>query len=149
MEQRLSQQQLIQMAQQEENVLAEKKAMLAQMYEIMKDSRSAIDSLKEIQAGAGKVLLRLGGGVLVEAEIKNNKTCKKSISEDGYAETDIPYALNWLEERLKTLEGNANRVREDAIKSEGRIEEIVTVLKQIENAKKSMMSDMNKNISTK
>ena len=149
MQYELSEQQLMQMAQQEESELANRRGLLEKMLEVMKETTLAIDAMNEIQEGADKVLVRLGSGIFVEAQILNKEKCKRSFAEDGYVEEKMADSSKWLEERLGGLERQAGKQREEMIKSEARLNEILGILKQIQSEKRKMAIEQRKNISAK
>jgi len=145
----LSESQLMQMAQQEEAEITNRRAILEQMLKVMKEATQAIDSMKEIQGGAEKVMVKLGSGIFVEAQILNKEKCKRSFAEDGYIEEKIPESIAWLEKRLAGLERQTMKEREALLASESRLGEIVGILKQIQSEKHKMAAEARKNISTK
>jgi prefoldin subunit 5 len=149
MQNELSENQLMQMAQREEAELANRRAMLGKMLEAIRETANAIDSMKEIQGGAGKVLVRLGSGIFVEAQILDRERCKRSFAEDGYMEEKISDSVEWLSTRLAGMEKQASKQREDMIGSEIRLNEIVGIIKQIQAEKKKLAMERLKNITAK
>lgn len=149
MQYELTEHQLMQMAQQEEAELANRRMILEKMLEVMKETTQAIEAMKEIQGGADKVMVRLGAGIFIEAKILGKERCKRSFAEGGYLEDSIPDSVKWLEERLGGLEKKAAKQREEMIKSENRFGEIVGILKQIQSEKRKAATEQAKNISTK
>jgi len=82
-ETRLSESQIIQMARQEEQELAQKRALLERISALYNETLTTKEALKELIAAKGKMLVSLGATVLVEAEIVNNKTCRRGFANDA------------------------------------------------------------------
>ena len=75
-EHQLTEQQLIQLAQQEEQGLMNKRQTLIKITEALKETSGAIEALKEIKTQKGNYLVNLGAGIYIESEI-NTKNAQK------------------------------------------------------------------------
>ena len=136
MEKQVSEQQIVQMAQQEENALESKKNFLRKVVSILTDSERTIASLKEIQKTPKTMYINLGSGVLVEVDAKNSKTCKRAFAENGYLEEDIEGTVNWLEKKRENSKTQLEKIGQDVQSSEKRLNELVGILRQIEEQKR-------------
>jgi len=145
----LSEQQLIQMAQQEENNLNSKKALLNQITSILRETNEAIESLKEIQKKPKTAMMGLGVGVMVEVEIKGEGKCKRTFAENGYVEEKIEDTITWLGKRKEVINKQAMGIGREIAQSESKLNEIIGIVRQIETEKKKFAAERSKNISTK
>ena len=136
MQKQVSEQQIVQMAQQEENVLKSKKNFLGKVVSILTDSERTIASLKEIQKTPKTMYINLGSGVLIEVETKNTKTCKRAFAENGYLEENITGTINWLEKKKDNSKTQLEKIEQDVRISEKRLNELVGILRQIEGQKR-------------
>jgi prefoldin subunit 5 len=139
MKQSLTENQIIQMAQQEENNLQKKQQYLSRIESILKDTILTIESLKEIQKKPSKTMIKIGLGVMMEAEIKTNK-CSRAFAENGYKEEKIDDTINWLKKRRKNIESQIKKIIEDINKTKNKLNELIKILKQIENEKRKNIS---------
>ncbi len=140
MEQKITEQQLVQMAQQEEAVLKSKQRFLREISKIIKDSAKTIDALKEIKKNPEKMYMNLGAGVLIEVEVKNTEKCKRAFAENGYVEETIQEAIKWIEKRKDNGQKQLEKIGQDATQSEARLNEIIGILRQIENKKRKQFN---------
>ncbi len=140
MTQQISEQQLIQIAQKHEEIIRSQQNFLQNLKTALKEAYETIEGLKEIQKNDKNVLIKLGSGILIEAEIKNNKKCKQAFSENGYKETSIEEAIKWIEKRKNNLEQQAQKVQSDIINTEQKLVEIINVIKQIQHEKSKNIS---------
>lgn len=142
-EHHLTEQQLIQMAQQEEKQLNNRQQTLIKITEVIKETNGAMEALKEIQKQKGTYLVKLGAGIFIESEIKTN-ICKKSFAEDGYIDENIEETIKMLEKRKEDLEKQAQKVNNDLIKVEQRLSQIVSIIQQLQNEKRKNFSKATK-----
>ena len=136
MQEQVSEKQVVQMAQQEENVLESKKNFLRKVVSILNDSERTIASLKEITKSPETMYMNLGSGVLIEVDAKNSKTCKRAFAENGYFEEDIEETVKWLEKKRENSKTQLEKIGQDVQGSEKRLNELVGILKQIEGQKR-------------
>ena len=136
MQKQVSEQQIVQMAQQEENALESKKNFLRKVVSILNDSERTIASLKEITKSPETMYMNLGSGVLIEVDAKNSKTCKRAFAENGYFEEDIEETVKWLEKKRENSKTQLEKIGQDVQGSEKRLNELVGILKQIEGQKR-------------
>ena len=135
MQKQVSEQQIVQMAQKEEALLASKKDFLRKVFNILADSERTIASLKELTKTPEKMYMNLGSGVLLEVEAKNTKTCKRAFAENGYLEEEINETLKWLDKKRDNAQTQIARIKQDISSSDAKLNELVGVLKQIEAQK--------------
>ncbi len=140
MKQTLSERQIIQLAQQEDALLQNKRTYLGNLENALIDVLKSIASLKEIEKKPGKILVRLGPGVLVEAEINETENCKRTFSENGFRDAKIKDTIVWLEEKHKNLEEQVKKVSIDVAKSEANLGQLSALLNQIEMEKRKNIS---------
>jgi prefoldin subunit 5 len=140
MEQQVNEQQLVQMIKQEEANLASREDYFMKLRNVLGETVKSIDSLKEIQKKPGKIIVRLGAGILVDAEIKNTDTCKRTFSESGFQETKISDTVKWLEEKRGNLERQLGKIQADLVASKNNIDQLISAIKQIEAEKQKNIS---------
>jgi len=136
MQQQVSEQQIVQMAQQEEAVLKSQKSFLRKIISIRQDSNRTIDSLNELIKNPEKMYMNLGSGVLIEVEAKNKENCKRAFAENGYLEEKLPATIKWLEKRKENSQKQIERIEQDMAKTESKLNELINVLKQIDAQKR-------------
>jgi len=136
MQQQVSEQQIVQMAQQEEAIIDSQKSFLRKVISILRDSNRTIDSLNELMKNPEKMYINLGSGVLVEVEPKNTEKCKRAFAENGYLEEGIPETIKWLQKRKENSQNQIERIKQDLAKSETKLNELISVLKQIDAQKR-------------
>lgn len=139
MKQTLTENQILQMAQQEETILKEQQTYLARVENILKDTIMTIESLKEIQKKPSKIMVKIGLGVVLEVELKSNK-CIRAFAENGYKEEKIDETINWLKKRKNNVESQIKKIREDIQKTSNKLNELIKVLKQIDYEKRKNIS---------
>lgn len=142
-EHHLTEQQLVQMAQQEEHQLNHKQQTLIKITEVIKETSGAMEALKEIKKQKGTYLVKLGAGIFIESEIKTDK-CKKSFAEDGYIDESIEETIKMLEKRKEELEKQAQKVNNDLIATEQRLSQMVNIIQQLQNEKRKNFSKSTK-----
>jgi prefoldin subunit 5 len=140
MEQQFSEKQLIQMAQQEEAILKNKQMFIKKLSGILRDVNTAVDVLKEVKAKQEKTMMNIGAGVLIEVEITNRENCLRAFSENGYKKEKITDTEKWLLEKKKNVETQLSKITADASQSERKLNDIITILRQIESEKRKMVS---------
>ena len=134
----LNENQLRQMAQQEENALMNLRANIEKVGALYGEAITARETLKEMQKSEGKAMVSIGATILVEAEIKNIKKCKRGFAENGYVEETTEETLKWLEKKEEVLKRQLEKLRQEYVTSERRLTEIIGILKQIEAEKKKV-----------
>ena len=140
MKQQLNEQQLVQLVRQEEATLASQEDYFMKLRDVLGETVKSIESLKEVQKKPTKVIVRLGAGILVEAEIKNTETCKRTFSENGFKDAKITDTIKWLEEKKGNLEKQLGRVQADLIATKNNIDQVVGAIRQIEAEKQKNIS---------
>ncbi len=142
----ISEKELVQIAQNEENILESKKKYYAKTQSILLDTIKTIETLKEIEKNPEKIYFMAGLGVMVEAKITNTKVVKRSFSENGYLNEDIKDTKKWLEKRKKNIEEQLKKISDDIVKSEKQLNNIIGILRKLSEDKEKLFS---KNIATK
>ena len=89
----ISENQLIQMIRQEEDRLNEMQSFFTQLEGAIIEATKTIETLKEIQKKPSNIMIKIGSGVLVEAQITNFEKVSRAISENGY-KTDNVEGIN-------------------------------------------------------
>ncbi len=140
MAQSFSENQIIQMAQQEDSMLSNKKSYLNSLSNILLDTIKTIESLKEIQKKPKKLMMRLGAGVLVDVKIEQTESCQRTFSEKGYKKEKISDTIKWLEDKKEKLGEQLTKVKSDIATSETRLTELMSIIKQIEAEKAKNIS---------
>ncbi len=135
----LNEKQLIQMAQQEEASLNGRQQLMNKITESLRETIGAVEALKEIKEHNGKVLVKLGAGILIETEIKT-ETCKRSFAEDGYKEEKIVDSIKALEKRKENIEKQANIIAKELYEGQQRLSQIINILQQIDAEKRKNFS---------
>ena len=136
MQQKVSEQQIVQMAQQQESILNSQKNFQRNIISILKDNIRTIESLEELAKSPEKMYMNLGSGVLIEVEAKNNESCKRAFAENGYLEEKITQTIKWLEKRKVNSENQIKKIEQDIANSEKKLNELIGVLKQIDTQKR-------------
>lgn len=140
MEQKVTEQQIVQMAQQEEAVLARQQKFLRQVAGVYKEAKQTIDALQEMKNDPEKMFMNLGSGVLIEVEAKNKSKCKRAFAENGYIEESVLATIKVLEKRKLNSEKQLQKIESDIAQSDARLNELVGILKQIEVEKRKQIS---------
>ena len=142
MTQQINEEQLLQMVRQEEATLNDRQDFYAQLQGAAIDLVKTTESLKEIQKKPGKIMFKIGGGVLIEAEITNTETCKKAFSEKGYKKEKITDTITWLNKRATAVEEQMRKVQIEITESQQRYSQLISIMKQVD-------SQIRKSIATK
>lgn len=140
MQQQVSEQQLIQMAQQEEATLKSHKSFLRNVISVYRNNDRTISSLEEIKKNPEKMYINLGSGVLIEVEAKNKTNCKRAFAENGYLEEQITETLKWLEKQKENAKKQIDKIQQEVAKSEARLSDFVSILRQIETEKRKQFN---------
>ena len=139
MKQTYTEKQIITMIRQEESILEARNQYLKRIERVLQDTIVSIDSLKELEKNDGQVLVKLGAGIAIEATIKT-KTCKRAFAENGFIDEKIPSTIKWLEKREKNVKTQMKKIAEDVNKSKTKLNQLVSIIKQIEAEKRKNIS---------
>ena len=90
----LSEQQIMQMAQQEEAQLQNKQVLSERVSQLLNETITAKEILKEAKENKGKIMVSIGATVLIEAQITDNKTCKRALSDNSTKKILLKKQLN-------------------------------------------------------
>ncbi|MCX6802976.1 MAG: hypothetical protein NTY48_00195 [Candidatus Diapherotrites archaeon] len=143
----ISEQQLLQMAQREEQNLYSKQTVAAKATNILVETITAKEILKEMKTHKGKMNIAIGGTIMIEVAPIGTDKCKRGIGEQAYKEETIDETIKWLEEKEEQMKNHLNGVQKELAASEARLIEYTSVLKQIEQEKRSLMNQMPPTIS--
>lgn len=128
--------QIMQMAQQEEAVLANKQALLERLSGILGETITAKETLKELQAGKGKILVNIGSAVLIEAQAADAEKCKRGFGEHVYKEETIKETIEWLSKKEEQLKKEVDRTAKEYTDSKSRLTALAGILKQVDAEKR-------------
>jgi prefoldin subunit 5 len=131
--------QIVQMIKKEEAILKGRRQYLKRIERVLKDTFLSIESLKELNKNNGKVFVKLGSGIAIEAEIKT-ETCKRAFAENGFIDEKIPNTIKWLEKRKTNIKIQMKKNAKDVNKSKTKLNQLVTIVKQIEAEKRKNIS---------
>ena len=132
----INEQQLIQMAQNEEQNLNNKTNILEKLRNVLTETLTAKEALNELQKAKGKMQIAIGATILIEVEVANTKTCKRGFAENGFKEESISDTLEWLTTKEEKIKKQLETIAKDATASEARLNDMVGIIKQIEAEKK-------------
>lgn len=139
MQQRMTEQQIYQMAQHEQTKMRQLEELLENYIEALREVNGSVEALKEIKDNQGKVLVKLGAGILIEAEIKTD-TVKINFAENGFIDEKIEEAIKKLELRKTNVEKKAEKTNKDLKIAQQKLSQLASILKQIEAEKKKNFS---------
>jgi len=139
MQQRMTEQQIYQMAQHEQAKMRQLEDLLENYIEALREVNGSVEALKEIKDNKGKVLVKLGAGVLIEAEIKTDQV-KINFAENGFIDEKIEEAIKKLELRKTNVEKKAEKTNQELASSQQKLSQLASILKQIEAEKKKNFS---------
>jgi prefoldin subunit 5 len=139
MQQRLSERQIYEMAQHEQAKIRQLEDLFENYIEAAKEVNGSLETLKEIKDHKGKLLVKLGAGVLIEAEINTNM-CKINFAENGYVDEKIENAIKKMEQRKTNIEKKAIKAKKELTGAQQKLTQLARVLKQIEAEKKKNFS---------
>jgi prefoldin subunit 5 len=139
----VSEEQLIQMAQQEENELMAKRAYSEKVMGMLIETEVAKEVLKELKKTDGKIMVSVGATILVEAEVKKTTKCKRGIAENAYKEETIEDALKWLEEKEEKTKRQLASAQKQIAEGNERLTSIVGIIRQIEAEKRKHAEKQN------
>ena len=131
--------QIVQMIKKEEAILKGRRQYLKRIERVLKDTFLSIESLKELNKNKGKVFVKLGAGIAIEAEITAT-TCKRAFAENGFIDEKIPSTIKWLEKREKNVKVQMKKISEDIAKNKSELTKLVSIIKQIEAEKRKNIS---------
>lgn len=140
----ISEQQLMQMAQQERQALENKRNVLEKLSHIFKETVITKETLKEMQTANGKVLVNLGASVLVELEANSIKKVKRGIAEHAYKEDSIEETIKWLSDREEKLQKQLNKLSAEYSSEEQKLTDMIGILKQIDAEKRKAIENRKK-----
>ncbi len=137
--QQISEEQLIQMARQDEQEIMQKQSILQQLMEMIREATNAKDTLKELQKTKGKIWVAVGATIMIEVQPINTEKCKMGLSENGYKDTTTEEAAKWLEEREIQLKQQIETLQKEITEGQNRLTQIVGIIKQIEQEKRKQL----------
>jgi prefoldin subunit 5 len=132
--------QIFQLTRQEEAIVKSQQAYLKDLQRVLKDVILGIQGLEEIEKKPSKVMVKLGPGILVEAEIKDTKNCMQAFADNGYQKATIKETVKWLGKKQKNVEKQIKKVSSDLAQSRQKLNELAGVIQQIEIEKSKNIS---------
>lgn len=136
---KLSEDQLMQMAKQEEAMFEQKQAALQKIGHMLSETLIAKEILKEAQKGEGKIMLNIGATILVEAKITNTEKCKRALSDNAYKEDSFEETLNWLTKKEEQIKKQFEKMQNETAQSQKKLSDYVGLIRQVEAEKKRMI----------
>lgn len=133
---KLTEDQLMQMAQQEDQNLHAKQALLERVGNLLGETVTAKEILKEIKSNNGKIMFNIGATVLIEAQITNKDTCKRALADNSYRNDSIEETLKWLEKKEEQIKKQISIVQDEMGASQKKLTDYVSLLKQIDAEKR-------------
>ena len=131
--------QLVQMARQEETALMQKQGLLDKLAHYLRETTTAKETLKELQTTKGKMFIGIGATIMVEVEVTDTENCKRAFFENGYKDEKIKGTLEWLEKKEEVLRKQIERYSKEYAEAEGRLVQISGILKQMDAEKRKLM----------
>lgn len=135
-----SEQQLLQMARQAEAEMNQRQAIFERLGAAMRETNAAIETLTELEKNKEPIMVKIGSGILIEAEAKEIKKCKRTFSENGYLEENTEDTLKWLEERKKELQKQTEKIEQELAATSKNLSDLMSILNQIQAEKRKNFS---------
>ncbi len=132
----VNEQQLMQMAQQEESALHNRQAMLEKIGHMLGETLTAKEILKEIKTNKGKIMFNIGATILIEGQVTNTEKCKRALAENAYKEDSVEETLNWLNKKEEQIKKQMTKVQAEMKAGQDRLTNYIGILKQIDAEKK-------------
>ena len=139
MEKEFTEEQLVQMAQQQEAALMGRREILERLAHLMKENVEAAEALEELRNANGKILVKLGSGVLVEVEAGAVKKCKRTFSDSGFVEEDSEKTIEWLKKGREKIKKQLDRTQQEISQINSNLNDVISILRQIESEKRKLM----------
>jgi len=143
----LTEEQLIQIAQAEENELMNKKAIITKMAAILNETITTKETIQELKTAKGKLQIAIGATIIIEVNAENTKTCKRGFAENAYKEETMDETIEWLGKKEEQIKKQLAEVQKEAAASSTRLTNYVGILKQIESGKKKIRNSIPVSIS--
>ncbi|MGI6589160.1 MAG: hypothetical protein ACOX1V_00655 [Candidatus Iainarchaeum sp.] len=137
----LSEQQIMQMAQQEEAQLQNKQVLSERVSQLLNETITAKEILKEAKENKGKIMVSIGATVLIEAQITDNKTCKRALSDNSYKEDTIEETTKWLEKKEEQITKQLQTIQTELRGHQKNLTNYLSILKQIEAEKRKAIQN--------
>jgi len=135
----VNEQQLMQMAKQEETALNQRQEMLEKIAHMLGETITAKEILTNAQTNKGKVMFNIGATILIEAQITNTEKCKRALSENAYKEDSIEETLKWLTKKEEQIKKQMNKVQSEMALGQNRLTNYIGLLRQVDTEKKKMI----------
>ena len=137
----LSEQQIMQMAQHEEAQLQNKQVLSERVSQLLNETITAKEILKEAKENKGKIMVSIGATVLIEAQITDNKTCKRALSDNSYKEDTIEETTKWLEKKEEQITKQLQTIQTELRGHQKNLTNYLSILKQIEAEKRKAIQN--------
>ena len=135
-----SEQQLLQMARRAETELNQRQAILERLNAAMREAGAAEDALKELEKNEGTIMVRLGSGIIIEAETGKIKKCRRPFSENGYLEETTEDTLKWLAKRKEEIRKQSEKIEQEITTAAKNLSDLMSILNQIQAEKRKNFS---------
>ncbi|MEI7960881.1 MAG: hypothetical protein WCI04_00965 [archaeon] len=143
----LTEQQLTQMAQQEDAEFKNKKNLLDRVLMALSETTIAKETLKELKNNKGKIMVNIGDSVLIEVNAENIKKCKRGFAQNAYKEENVEDTIEWLNTREEQIKKQCDSLQRETEASKARLTDIIGILRQIEAEKRRLTNSMPPRIS--
>jgi lysozyme family protein len=140
MKQRLTERQIVELTQREETILRSKQNYLNQLYKVLKDIKIGEETLKEIQKKPETIEVKIAPGILLQAKLLDTQNCKRAFADNGYQPATIKSTITWLNKKEKNVTKQINKVKDDLVKSKTKFNDLINILKKIEQEKQKNIS---------
>ena len=135
----VNEQQLMQMAQQEETALNHKQATLERLAQMLGETITAKEILTNAQTNKGKIMFNIGATVLIEGQITNTEKCKRALAENAYKEDTFEGTITWLAKKEDQLKQQMKKIQTEMADGQNKLTNYISILKQVDAQKKKMI----------
>ena len=135
----VNEQELMQIAQQEESALNNRHSMLEKLATMLGETITAKEILLNAQTNKGKVMFSIGATILIEGQITNSEKCKRALSENSYKEDTFEGTIKWLTKKEEQLKQQMTKLQTEITAGQARLTEYIGLLRQLDAKKKNML----------
>lgn len=132
----LTENQLIEIAKREEIQMQNKQEISKKIKQLLAETITAKEILNEAQKNKGKIMFSIGATILLEAQLTNNKNCKRALSDNSYQEDTIVETKKWLEKKEEQIKKQFKSINAELIEHQKKLTNYVNILKQIDSEKR-------------
>ncbi len=131
----LTEEQIIQIARQEEQSARLKKEEMQNYLELVRESNKTKETLNEMKTTNGKVLINIGATIMIEVEAKQIKKCKRGFAGNVYVDEDIDETIKWLTTKENEFNVRFEKAKKEYAETEAKLTKYINILKQVEAEK--------------